>query len=149
MKKIIRLTERELALIVKRIIKESEINNDDPNTTYSDITFENPEKNKFCKLKVGKYRHASEDNPSMYSAILICNDELLGEDRIEYEFGEFRRKSFDMVNKNVCKYLPQLSKKIENILNREEYSFDDLNENTEIGNWEILDRGINCDSNLF
>lgn len=149
MKKIIRLTERELALIVKRIINESELNNDDPNTTYSDITFENPDKNKFCKLKVGKYRHASEDNPFVYSAILICNDERFGEDKIEYEFGEFRGRSFDVVNRNVCKYLPQLSKKIENILNREEDTFDELNENTEIGNWQILNRSINCDSNLF
>lgn len=145
MKKIIRLTERDLTRIVRRVIKESEINNDKSNTTYSDITFDNPKKNKFCKLKVGKYRHASENNPFAYSAILICHDERLDEDRVEYEFGEFRGKSFDMVNRNVCKYLPQLSKKIENILDREEDDFGDLNENTEVGRWKVLDKSINCD----
>ena len=149
MKKIIRLTERDLARIVKRVIIENEMNNDDSNTKYSDITFENPKKNKFCKLKVGKYKHSSEDNPFKYSPILICYDEHIDEEKVEYEFGEFRGRSFDMVNKNVCKYLPELSKKIEKILNREEYDFDNINENIISDRWEILDRNINCDTNLF
>jgi hypothetical protein len=155
MKRTIRLTESDLARIVKRVIRESKINNDNSNSSFSDPTFENDEGNKFCTLKIAKYRHVSEDNPIKYSVILICDHELEDENGEIYydqrvtEFGQFRGSSFDRVNKNVCKYLPELSNEIEDYINRKDNYLDELNENTEVGNWEVYDQSINCSSDLF
>lgn len=144
MKKIIRLSEGDLSRFIKKIVLEYE----NEQTFYNDLTFENPKNNKYCKLKVGKMRFSSEENPFVYSPILICNDDILGEDVVKFEFGELRSRTPETVSKKVCKYLPILSSKIEKILNREDEVFD-LSENTMMDRWEILDEPINCNSDLF
>lgn len=147
MKKIIRLSEEDLSRFIKKIVLEYESEQNDQ-TFYNDLTFENPKKNKYCKLKVGKMRHFSEENPFIYSPILICNNDRLGEDVIQFEFGELRSRTPKIVSEKVCKYLPKLSSMIERIISKDEESFD-LSENTIMNRWEILDEPINCDSDLF
>ena len=108
-----------------------------------DITFQRGDN--FCKLKIG-YQEDSEDRN--YNPLLICNDLYLGGDSIRFVFSHLRSRTFQKANDLVCKYLEQLSRKIEDIMDKGDGRILDESSQT-YGRFEVFDDPIICDTNLF
>lgn len=108
-----------------------------------DITFERGDN--FCKLKIG-YQEDSEGRN--YNPLLVCNDLYLGEDSIRFVFSDLKSRTFQKANDLVCKYLEQLSRKIEDIMDKGDGRILDESSQT-YGRFEVFDDPIICDTNLF
>lgn len=108
-----------------------------------DITFERGDN--FCKLKIG-YQEDSEGRN--YNPLLVCNDLYLGEDSIRFVFSDLKSRTFEKANDLVCKYLEQLSRKIEDIMDKGDGRILDESSQT-YGRFEVFDDPIICDTNLF
>jgi len=108
-----------------------------------DITFERGDN--FCKLKIG-YQEDSEGRN--YNPLLVCNDLYLGEDSVRFVFSDLRSRTFQKANDLVCKYLEQLSRKIEDIMDKGDGRILDESSQT-YGRFEVFDDPIICDTNLF
>ena len=108
-----------------------------------DITFQRGDN--FCKLKIG-YQEDSEGRN--YNPLLVCNDLYLGGDSVRFVFSDLRSRTFQKANDLVCKYLEQLSRKIEDIMDKGDGRI--LDESSQIyGRFEVFDDPIICDTNLF
>lgn len=108
-----------------------------------DITFQRGDN--FCKLKIG-YQEDSEGRN--YNPLLVCNDLYLGEDSVRFVFSDLRSRTFQKANDLVCKYLEQLSRKIEDIMDKGDGRILDESSQT-YGRFEVFDDPIICDTNLF
>ncbi len=108
-----------------------------------DITFQRGDN--FCKLKIG-YQEDSEGRN--YNPLLVCNDLYVGGDSVRFVFSDLRSRTFQKANDLVCKYLEQLSRKIEDIMDKGDGRI--LDESSQIyGRFEVFDDPIICDTNLF
>lgn len=108
-----------------------------------DITFERGDN--FCKLKIG-YQEDSEGRN--YNPLLVCNDLYVGGDSVRFVFSDLRSRTFQKANDLVCKYLEQLSRKIEDIMDKGDGRILDESSQT-YGRFEVFDDPIICDTNLF
>lgn len=108
-----------------------------------DITFQRGDN--FCKLKIG-YQEDSEGRN--YNPLLVCNDLYVGGDSVRFVFSDLRSRTFQKANDLVCKYLEQLSRKIEDIMDKGDGRILDESSQT-YGRFEVFDDPIICDTNLF
>ena len=73
MKKIIKLTESDLARIVKKVLKEE-------NYSEEDLPYTHPKTGDSCKIKVALFKPAAEKGEMKYHAVLVCDyygDEMI------------------------------------------------------------------------
>lgn len=132
MKKIIRLTESDLARIVRKVLKEE-------NYSEEDVKYTHPKTGESCKIKVALFKPLLEQGEERFHAVLVCPK--YDEDTVTASLPVVKR-SFEDVNNFICKNLDRTYEILDEMLSSKS---DDIFESVESERFKVIDKPIKCD----
>jgi hypothetical protein len=136
MKKIIKLTESDLARIVKKVLKEE-------NYSEEDLPYTHPKTGDSCKVKVALFKPAAEKGEMKYHAVLVCD--YYGDEMITATLPVIKN-SFEEVSDFICKNLDRTYELLDEMLGGNEEKIFEKYENPR---FKVIDKPINCKVSLY